>query len=574
MNSPSVNSNEAPPIQPRKNAWILSPGGIVAVYLLLGALWILLSDLVVATLFPDRDTFAWAQTIKGWFFVALTTLLLYGLIRRTVHAVKFARGAQTESESKFRTLVEQIPAVTYVAIPHGGGTTYMSPQAQPLLGYSPDEWNGIPDMWHRLLHPEDHDRVAAELEQTYRTGDPFLTEYRMLAKDGRTFWFRDEATVALDGGKPVRLQGVMVDITERKAAEEAIRRERDFSSTVLDITASLVIVLDTEGRIIRFNQACERLLGYSAAEVVGRSMWEDLFLPEDMDGVRQQFAKLRSGQLLSEYTNRVVTKSGETRLVSWSNSAMLDAAGKVDYIVVTGTDITERQANEQQLQEQAALQTRLLRELLTAQEAERHRLSMEIHDGPLQSLGVSLMALDRAMRRGERGEVDQSLRELQNLRTTLASTVGEVRSVLADLSLDLLQQQGLVPALSDHAHRFSEITGIEVQLDQDIGERLPKHIELMAYRLAQEALSNVRKHANASKVEIKMKAEAGRLVMSIADNGQGFDANAEQIDSLPGERLGLRSMQERVHNARGDFTIDSGTGEGTTLTFVVPYGDG
>jgi PAS domain S-box-containing protein len=430
-------------------------------------------------------------------------------------------------------------------------------------------------MWHRLLHPADHDRVAAELEETYQTGKPFLTEYRMQAKDGRTFWFRDEATLVRDGeGKPARLQGVMVDITERKAAEEALRRERDFSSTVLDITASLVIVLDTEGRIIRLNQACERLLGYPAAEVVGRSAWDFMFLPEEIEGVREQFAKLRSGQLLSEHTYHLVTRSGETRLISWSNSAILDASGKVDYIVVTGTDITERRANERQLEEQAALQSRLLRELLTAQEAERHRLSMEIHDGPLQLLGVSLMALDRAMRRGERGEVDQSLSELQSLRATLASTVGEVRSVLADLSLDLLQQQGLVPALSDHAQRFSELTGIEVSLEQNVGERLPQHIELMAYRLAQEALSNVRKHANASKVEIKIEADAGRLVMSIADNGQGYDVNAEQIDSLPGERLGLRSMRERVHNARGEFTLDTGTGKGTRLTFVVPYGDG
>lgn len=575
MNSPSVNSNEAPPIESRKSASILTPAGIAAVYLVLGALWILLSDRLVAAIFRDLETLAWVQTFKGWFYMAFTTPLLYALIKRTVLAVEHAKGAQTELELKFRTLVEQIPAVIYMAVPHGGGTTYMSPQAEPLLGYTPDEWNGSREMWHRVLHPEDHDRVAGELAETYRTGKPFLTEYRMQAKDGRTLWFRDEATLALDdGGNPVRLQGVMVDITQRKAAEEALRRERDFSSTVLDITASLIIVLDTEGRIIRFNQACERLLGYSATEVVGRSMWEDLLLPEERDAFREQFAKLRSGQLLSEYTNRVVSKSGEARLVSWSNSAMLDATGKVDYIVVTGTDITERQANEQQLQEQSASQTRLLRELLTAQEAERHRLSMEIHDGPLQSLGVSLMALDRAMRRGERGEADQSLRELVNLRVTLASTVGEVRSVLADLSLDLLQQQGLVPALSDHAHRFSELTGIEVHLDQDIQERLPEHIELMAYRLAQEALSNVRKHANASKVEIKMKAEANCLIMSIADNGKGFDANAEQIDSLPGERLGLRSMRERVHNARGDFTLDTGTGEGTTLTFKVPYADG
>lgn len=574
MNSASLDSPDAASIERRKNTWSLPPAGIATLYLVVGALWILLSDLVAAAIFPDRQTFASVQTYKGWFFIAFTALLLYILITRTLQTLKHAKGAQAESELRFRTLVEQIPAITYIARPRGGGTTYMSPQAGQVLGYALDEWNSKPDMWHRLLHPSDHERTVQKLEESYRSGKPFRTEYRMQAKDGRTFWFRDEATVVLDEqGEPVRLQGVMVDITERKAIEENLSQERDFTSTVLEITASLVIVLDREGRIIRFNHACEQVSGYSSAEAAGRTMWEFLLLPEEAGAVKEQFARLVKGQMLSEYSNHWVTRRGEVRLIQWSNSVIFDSDNTVKYVVGTGIDITERQANERQLEEQAALQKRLLRELLTAQEAERRRLSMEIHDGPLQLLGVSLLAVDRAMRREERGETEQARHELRSLRETLASTVGEVRSVLADLSLDVLNQYGLVPALKDHARRFSEITGIEVSVDDGVPERLPEDIELMVYRLAQEALSNVRKHANAQQVEIQIKEEGDLLVMSIVDNGKGFDTSTEQSAGLPGERLGLRSMQERVHNARGEFTIVSSPSQGTKLTFSVPYKD-
>ncbi|HVG00063.1 MAG TPA: PAS domain S-box protein, partial [Chloroflexia bacterium] len=297
MTSLSLGSNVAASSARRKKAWSLPPAGIALVYFTLAALWILLSDQVAASIFRDHGTFVWVQTYKGWFFVAFTALLLYFLITR-------AEGAQEESDLRFRTLVEQIPAITYVAIPHGGGTTYMSPQTEMSLGYTPEEWNGTPDMWHRLLHPADHDRVAQELAETYRTGNAFRTEYRMRARDGRIFWFRDEATVVRDeAGEPVRLQGVMVDITERKAAEEALSHERDFSSTVLETTASLVAVLDREGRVVRFNRACERLTGYSAAEVIGRAPWDFLLLPEEVESVRERFERVRDGEARNQLVN-------------------------------------------------------------------------------------------------------------------------------------------------------------------------------------------------------------------------------------------------------------------------------
>jgi PAS domain S-box-containing protein len=134
-----------------------------------------------------------------------------------------------EAEARYRTLVEQIPAVTYIAALDRASTTkYVSPQIETLIGFSAEEYGRDPDIWRKRLHPEDRERVMAELERTHKHGEPFTCEYRMLARDGREVWFRDEAAVVEDSrNRPLFLQGVIFDITERKQAEEALQKARD-----------------------------------------------------------------------------------------------------------------------------------------------------------------------------------------------------------------------------------------------------------------------------------------------------------------------------------------------------------
>ncbi len=129
-----------------------------------------------------------------------------------------------EAEAKYRLLVEQIPVVTYVdAVDRSSSTLYISPQVEDILGYSPEEWTSDPRLWEKLLHPDDRERVLTENLRTNETGEPFKAEYRLMAKDGRVVWVRDEATVVTDEWGERRFwQGVMVDITERKRAEEQV----------------------------------------------------------------------------------------------------------------------------------------------------------------------------------------------------------------------------------------------------------------------------------------------------------------------------------------------------------------
>ena len=130
-----------------------------------------------------------------------------------------------ETEARYQALVEQIPAVIYTeSVGEPGGTLFISPQVQHLLGYTPEEWLGHPDLWVEILHPEDRDRVVEECVNSNQSLGSFLSEYRMITRDGRVVWFRDEAVLVRDAeGRPLCWQGLMLDITERKEAEHALQ---------------------------------------------------------------------------------------------------------------------------------------------------------------------------------------------------------------------------------------------------------------------------------------------------------------------------------------------------------------
>jgi PAS domain S-box-containing protein len=134
-------------------------------------------------------------------------------------------GQLAESEARFRTLVEQTPAITYVAtLDDLSSTLYISPRIQDLLGYSPAEWQAAPELWSRQIHPDDYERVLAELNRSRASGEPFRCEYRMFARDGHLLWLEDTADIVRDeSGQSLFLQGLMLDITARKRADEALR---------------------------------------------------------------------------------------------------------------------------------------------------------------------------------------------------------------------------------------------------------------------------------------------------------------------------------------------------------------
>lgn len=214
--------------------------------------------------------------------------------------------------------------------------------------------------------------------------------------------------------------------------------------------------------------------------------------------------------------------------------------------------------------------TMLLRQLLTAQENERKLVALELHDGPLQSLGVGLINADALRKKMQTGR-PVTANDVDDLRRYFASVVEEIRGLMADLRPEVLDSYGLLAGLEAYVRRLRETIPFEIHILYDLRERQPTYIELLVYRLVQEALNNIRKHANATQATIMIHAEKATdsLLVEIKDNGVGFDP-----DTLPSRRegfgLGIKSMLERAESAGGTMQITSARGKGTVVTFRIP----
>jgi PAS domain S-box-containing protein len=252
-------------------------------------------------------------------------------------------------EARYRALVEQIPAVVFMAyLDRGIGEAYVSPQIEAALGFSQEEWLEDPVRWYSHIHPEDKQRWSTEAAEMFLTGNALRSAYRVLSRDGRVLWFHCEAKmVRKQDGEPWFIHGVGFDITDLKRTEEALQKERNVVSAILDTVGALVVVLDPEGRILRFNRACEQMTGYGFVEVHGKLIWELFRSSEEGDHFRALIEKTRDDQSPQEYEGCWVSRGGRQRLIAWSTTILPSAGEAASYtIIASGIDITERKRAE------------------------------------------------------------------------------------------------------------------------------------------------------------------------------------------------------------------------------------
>ncbi len=220
-------------------------------------------------------------------------------------------------EATYRALVEQIPGLLYLAAADKTGSTlYVSPQIETLLGFSPAEWLADPALWSKQLHPEDRERVLAAYVRSCTTGDPFQEEYRLLARDGHAVWFRDAANVVRDEhDRALFLQGVMLDITERKLAEEALRTRSEQLEALHEMTREVTRELDLKALLRLALRHAMRLVGAAAGAVYLREEADELLVPAVWQGygegswVAEECFRLGEGlvgQVAQERQGRVV----------------------------------------------------------------------------------------------------------------------------------------------------------------------------------------------------------------------------------------------------------------------------
>lgn len=370
--------------------------------------------------------------------------LLPSAIQRMLRERQLAEGKR-QAEAKFRSLVEQIDAITYiVTIGAAGSTRYISPQIR-LLGFSPEEWLADPELHARQIQPDDRAAALRAIHKSHTTGSPLRHEYRLMTRGGETLWFRNEAkAVTDDSGRNLFLQGILVDITQSKQAEEALRRSQ---------------------------------------------------------------AELR--QLAAHLEN--------------------------------------------------------------IKEAERKRIAQEIHDelgGLLTGIKAHLSVyLDRAARAG--APADRLLTDAVDLADTGFQAV---RRVITSLRPSVLDQLGIWAALEWYAGQIENRSELRCTCTIDASATaidVGPDLSTMLFRIVQEALTNVVRHAEASHVAVRAACRDGVLIVEVEDDGKGIET-ARQVNR---ESWGLLGMHERTRYFGGELTVTGQAGRGTSVILRLPLED-
>ena len=366
---------------------------------------------------------------------------------------------------------------------------------------------------------------------------------------------------------------------ERLRAQQALERERDFVSTVLDAENALVAVINAGGRIVRSNRALQALAGSEPGEVLGRSLAEDLTEPRHREKVKGNLEMLR--RRVSEnvsFQAALRRKVGRPRVVAWSVTTLDESAGHAGYAIATGIDITEQteatdalraarrdlarrvaertreleRANEE-LKAEASERHRLQAEIIRVSEHEQMRIGRELHDGLGQHLTATAFQaelLERRLREAAREEADDAA----SIGRRIAEAVSHTRLLARGLHPVELEAGGLMSALELLAANARAMFRIDcrflcprpVPVDDS-------SLAINLYRIAQEAVTNAAKHSGAKCVEISLEPEGPEgICLRIADDGRGL-GGAERCS---GEGLGLRIMQHRSRMIGAALDLD------------------
>ena len=250
------------------------------------------------------------------------------------------------SDHRYRSLVEQVPAVSYVARWEPGSPfSYVSPQIETLLGFPAERWVAEPELWAERLHPDDRELVLMEEMRTFQHEVEFDREYRLIAADGSVKWVWERDTIVRDvAGRPLQTEGVMVDITERKLAEARAQH-------YLDVAGTILLVLRIDQTVELLNRHGRELLGYEDRELIGLD-WYDAVVPEeDRQSRRDNFHRVLSGAgaPFTYHQGDVITRTGERRTIAWRNTLLRDPAGEIVGVLASGEDITERLRAEEEI---------------------------------------------------------------------------------------------------------------------------------------------------------------------------------------------------------------------------------
>ncbi|MBI4776999.1 MAG: PAS domain S-box protein [Deltaproteobacteria bacterium] len=447
-------------------------------------------------------------------------------------------------------------------------------RAAEIYGYSFEELRSR-TAFDLYVDPVDLERMVTRLRR-----NDVVREYEILMKK------KDKSIVPMDisisllkdhSGRTVGSVCVARDLSERKKAEAELKRAKEKLSrysksleqqvkestrritSILKYTPAVVYIKDRDACYTLVNARHEELFGISKEEIRGKNDY-DIFPKETAEKFRSNDLKVLSEGRSLQVEESVPQSDGVHTYLS-VKFPLYDENGTTTGVCSISTDITELKKAQNQLR-------RLSASIITSQEKERAAIARELHDELGQALTALRMDSVWLLGRVSKTDPEASKRAL-DMRDLVDKTIDEIRGMALRLRPGILDDLGLIPALEWYTNEFEKRTGIECILQHMNVPDVDEVVATEAYRIAQEALTNVARHSSASHAEVKLQLENGALTLEIMDNGDGFSL----ADVAETEGLGLAGMRERAGLVGGALEIRSQPGRGTHVCCTIPMTD-
>jgi PAS domain S-box-containing protein len=362
-------------------------------------------------------------------------------------------------------------------------------------------------------------------------------------------------------GKPVLLLWLLRDMTERRRAMAALNASERRFRTVFNEASLGIVLLDLDGKIVRANRAFQEMLGYDELELYNREL-AALACPDDaaIGNVSLMLQDNRQGHFFIE--NRLQRRDGQYIWTGIALSALSNEHGQVQYAMAMIENITaEKQA--------AADLSEMRRRLLENGETERLRLAQELHDGPTQDLYAAAFRMSNISDQIPDPTQQNNIKDLQDMLKQVANTL---RDIVGELRPPTIANLGLERAIRSHADRLAEQhpeLELKLHLTRD-GQALLPHTRLAFFRIYQQCMSNILRHAQASQAVVAFHVNEKEVSLDIWDNGKGFILPGKWVDLLREGHYGLAGIAERVEALGGEFRVETKPGAGTLVHVAAP----